>query len=67
MIMGVVVGPTFMFGFENVLSLGLRLGESGWVAPLVAPAIDLSVLALSLLVRRSMLLRNSISGVQMEY
>jgi len=28
-IMGVVVGLTFMFGFGNVLSLGLRLGVSG--------------------------------------
>jgi hypothetical protein len=50
-IMGVVVGLTFMFGFGNVLSLGLRLGVSGWVAPLVAPAIDLSVLALLLATR----------------
>lgn len=49
--MGVVVGLTFMFGFGNVLSLGLRLGVSGWVAPLVAPAIDLSVLALLLATR----------------
>jgi hypothetical protein len=40
-----------MFGFGNVLSLGLRLGVSGWVAPLVAPAIDLSVLALLLATR----------------
>src|SRR5262245_14942196 len=45
-IMGVVVGLTFMFGFGNVLSLGLRLGVSAWVAPLVAPAVDLSVVAL---------------------
>lgn len=52
MIMGVVVGLTFMFGFGNVLSLGLRLGVSGWVAPLVAPAIDLSVLALLLATRQ---------------
>jgi hypothetical protein len=45
-IMGIVVGLTFLFGFGNVLSLGLRLGVSGWVAPLVAPAVDLSVVAL---------------------
>lgn len=50
-IMGLVVGLTFMFGFGNVLSLGLRLGVSAWVAPLVAPAIDLSVLALLLATR----------------
>jgi hypothetical protein len=48
MIMGVIVGLIFLFGFGNVLSLGLRLGVSGWVAPLVAPAVDLSVLALLL-------------------
>ena len=52
MIMGVVVGLTFMFGFGNVLSLGLQLGVSVWVAPLVAPAIDLSVLALLLATRQ---------------
>ncbi|GLZ32276.1 hypothetical protein Lesp02_44640 [Lentzea sp. NBRC 105346] len=45
-IMAVVVGLTFLFGFGNVLSLGLRLGVPGWVAPLVAPAVDLSVLGL---------------------
>jgi hypothetical protein len=45
-IMGIVVGLTFLFGFGNVLSLGLRLGVSVWVAPLVAPAVDLSVVAL---------------------
>jgi hypothetical protein len=50
-IMGVIVGLTFLFGFGNVLSLGLRLGVSGWVAPLVAPAVDLSVLALLLATR----------------
>jgi len=50
-IMSVVVGLTFLFGFGNVLSLGLRLGVSGWVAPLVAPAVDLSVLALLLATR----------------
>ena len=34
-----------------MLGLGLRLGVSGWVAPLVAPAIDLSVVALLLATR----------------
>lgn len=47
-IIGVVVGLTFVFGFGNVLSLALRLGVPIWVAPLVAPAVDLSVLALLL-------------------
>lgn len=47
-IMGVVVGLTFLFGFGNVLNLGLRLGVPIWVAPLVAPAVDLSILGLLL-------------------
>lgn len=34
--------------FGTVLTLALRLGVSPWVAPLVAPAVDLSVLALLL-------------------
>jgi len=47
-IVGVVVGLTFCFGFGNVLALGLRLGVPIWVAPLVAPAVDLSVVGLLL-------------------
>ncbi len=47
-IMGAVVGLTFMFGFGNVLNLALRLGVPEWVAPLVAPAVDLSILGLLL-------------------
>lgn len=47
-IMGVVIGLTFLFGFGNVLDLALRLGISAWVAPLVAPSVDLSVLGLVL-------------------
>jgi hypothetical protein len=50
-IMGTVVGLTFLFGFGNVLSLGLRLGVPVWVAPLVAPAVDLSILGLLLGIR----------------
>jgi hypothetical protein len=46
--MGVVVGLTFLFGFGNVLNLGLRLGVPVWVAPLGAPAVDLSILGLLL-------------------
>jgi hypothetical protein len=40
----VVVGLAFIFGFGNVLDLALRLGVPVWVAPLVAPAVDLSIL-----------------------
>ena len=47
-IMGVVVGLTFLFGFGNVINLALRLGVPVWVAPLVAPAVDLSILGLLL-------------------
>lgn len=47
-IMGVVVGLTFLFGFGNVLNLARRLGVPVWVAPLVVPAVDLSILGLLL-------------------
>jgi hypothetical protein len=47
-IMGIVVGLTFLFGFGNVLNLALRLGVPIWVAPLIAPAVDLSILGLLL-------------------
>jgi hypothetical protein len=47
-VMGVVVGLTFLFGFGNVLDLGLRLGVPAYVAPLVAPAVDLTVVGLLL-------------------
>ena len=47
-IMGTVVGLTFLFGFGNVLNLALRLGVPVWVAPLVAPAVDLSIFGLLL-------------------
>jgi hypothetical protein len=47
-IIGTVVGLTFLFGFGNVLNLALRLGVPVWVAPLVAPAVDLSVIGLLL-------------------
>jgi hypothetical protein len=49
--MGTVVGLTFTFGFGNVLTLALRLGVPVWVAPLVAPAVDLSILGLLLGIR----------------
>ncbi|WP_428832533.1 hypothetical protein [Amycolatopsis dongchuanensis] len=46
MIMGLVIGLTFLFGFGNVLSLALTLGVPVYVAPLIAPAVDLTVLGL---------------------
>jgi hypothetical protein len=39
-------------GFGNVLTLALRLGVPVWVAPLVAPAVDLSILGLLLGIRQ---------------
>jgi hypothetical protein len=45
-IVGVIVGLTFLFGFGNVFALAVRLGVPTWVAPLVAPAVDLSVVGL---------------------
>jgi hypothetical protein len=45
-ITGTVIGLTFLFGFGNVLTLALRLGVPIWVAPLIAPAVDLSILGL---------------------
>lgn len=47
-IVGIVVGLTFLFGFGNVATLGVRLGFPTYVAFLVAPAVDLSVVGLLL-------------------
>jgi hypothetical protein len=44
--MALVVGLAFLFGFGNVWTLALHLGVPGYVAPLVAPAVDLSVIGL---------------------
>ncbi|MTD54835.1 hypothetical protein GKO32_12710 [Amycolatopsis sp. RM579] len=44
--MGLVIGLTFFFGFGNVLNLALKLQVPVFVAPLVAPAVDLTVLGL---------------------
>lgn len=49
--MAAVVSLTFLFGFGNVWNLALRLGVPPWVAPLVAPAVDLSILGLVLGIR----------------
>jgi hypothetical protein len=45
-VMSIVIGLTFLFGFGNVLALALRIGVPVYVAPLVAPAVDLTVLGL---------------------
>jgi hypothetical protein len=42
----VIAGLSFAFGFGNGWQLGITLGVPGWIAPLVAPAVDLSVVAL---------------------
>ena len=47
-IVGTVVGLTFLFGLGNVAALGIRLGVPTYVAILVAPAVDLSVVGLLL-------------------
>jgi hypothetical protein len=62
-IVGVVVGLMFMFGFGNVWSLALRLGVPAVVAPLVAPAVDLSVVGL-LLGCRHLAIRNGTPDVR---
>jgi hypothetical protein len=41
-----IAGLTFIFGFGSGLALGLLLGVPGWTAALVAPAVDLTVVAL---------------------
>ena len=42
----IIAGLTFCFGFGNGYAVGIQLGVPGWIAPLVAPSIDLSVVAL---------------------
>jgi hypothetical protein len=41
-----IAALAFAFGFGNGWTLGLQLGVPGWIAPLVAPAVDLSVVGL---------------------
>ncbi|ABD09523.1 hypothetical protein ThrDRAFT_04177 [Frankia casuarinae] len=60
---GIVVGLTFLFGFGNSFALGLRLGVPVFIAPLVAPAVDLSVVGL-LLGTRQMALYGGPADVQ---
>lgn len=42
----IIAGLSFAFGFSNGWAVGLTLGVPAWGAPLVAPAVDLSVVAL---------------------
>lgn len=42
----VIAGLAFAFGFGNGWTLGLELGVTPWIAPLAAPAVDLSVIGL---------------------
>ncbi|WP_410575742.1 hypothetical protein [Amycolatopsis sp. cmx-4-61] len=58
LIVGIIVALTFLFGFGNVLTLALRLGVPVWVAPPVAPAVDLSVVG-PLIAIRSLSLRGA--------
>lgn len=46
LLVGIFVGLTFLFAFGNVAALGIRLGVPTYVAFLVAPAVDLSIVAL---------------------
>jgi len=48
----VVVALSFLFGLGNVWALGTRLGVPTYIAPLVAPAVDLSVIALLVATRQ---------------
>lgn len=41
-----IAGLAFAFGFSNGLAVGLALGIPAWGAVVVAPAVDLSVVAL---------------------
>lgn len=62
-IVGVTAALAFLFGFGNCWALGLRLGVPGWIAPLVGPAVDLSVVGL-LLARRFLAL-HGVSGAEL--
>jgi hypothetical protein len=45
-LMGAVVALCFLFAFGNVWALGIRLGVPAHIALFVAPAVDMSVIAL---------------------
>nr|WP_242606266.1 hypothetical protein [Protofrankia symbiont of Coriaria ruscifolia] len=44
-LIGTVVALSFLFAFGNVWALGIKIGVPMYVASLVAPAVDLSVIA----------------------
>lgn len=46
---------TFTFSFGNCWALGLRLGVTPWLAPLVGPSVDLSVIGLLVGIRHMQL------------
>ncbi|WP_084131521.1 hypothetical protein [Parafrankia colletiae] len=52
MLIATVVALSFLFGLGNVWALGIRLGVPAYIAPLVAPAVDLSVVALLVATRQ---------------
>ncbi|WP_347177120.1 hypothetical protein [Parafrankia sp. EAN1pec] len=52
MLIASVVALSFLFGLGNVWALGIRLGVPTYIAPLVAPAVDLSVVALLVATRQ---------------
>src|SRR6266568_7517563 len=45
-VLALITALTFAFGFGNVWALGRSLGVPALVAPLVGPAVDLSVVGL---------------------
>lgn len=50
-VMTLIAVLAFAFSFGNVWTLGLRLGVPGWIAPLIGPSVDLSVVGLLVAVR----------------
>lgn len=45
-VLAAIAALTFAFSFGNTWTVGLRLGVDPWIAPLVGPAVDLSVVGL---------------------
>jgi hypothetical protein len=50
-VLAAITALTFTFGFGNVWALGRSLGVPPFVAPLVGPAVDLSVAGLLIGIR----------------
>jgi hypothetical protein len=50
-VLALITALTFAFGFGNVWALGRSLGVPPFVAPLVGPAVDLSVAGLLIGIR----------------